>query len=117
MNSFTFLYFARSITPDLLQHRDELSKFIGDEISRTMTEQKSLEKRYEELIEERANMKGYNDTEMDNQTILKYDDIDRIYVYVNRPMQSNAKEEMKIQNENLEISNLCVLVSINETML
>ena len=47
-----------SITPDLLQHRDELSKFIGDEIARTMVEQKSLERRYEELIEQRAAMKG-----------------------------------------------------------
>ena len=28
------LGFLGSITPDLLQHRDELSKFVGDEISR-----------------------------------------------------------------------------------
>jgi len=31
-------------------YRDELSKFIGDEISRTMAEQKALELRYGELI-------------------------------------------------------------------
>ena len=42
-----------SITPDVLQHRDELSKFIGDEIAKTMVEQRALEKRYEQLIEER----------------------------------------------------------------
>ena len=46
------------MTPDLLQHRDELSKFIGDEISRTMAEQRALEKQYEDLIEQRAAMKG-----------------------------------------------------------
>lgn len=28
------LGFLGSITPDVLQHRDELSKFVGDEISR-----------------------------------------------------------------------------------
>jgi hypothetical protein len=37
------LTFLDSITPDVLQHRDELSKFIGDEIQRTMNEQQSLE--------------------------------------------------------------------------
>ena len=46
------LSFLDSITPDVLQHRDELSKFIGDEIMKTLTEQKVLEKRYEELIEQ-----------------------------------------------------------------
>eukprot|EP01032_Pedospumella_encystans_P037949 gene37949-42983_t len=52
------LSFLDSITPDILQHRDELSKFIGDEIARTLLEQKNLENRYEILIEQRAAMKG-----------------------------------------------------------
>jgi hypothetical protein len=38
-----------SITPDVLEHRDELSKFIGDEIAKTMVEQRALEKRYEQV--------------------------------------------------------------------
>jgi hypothetical protein len=41
-----------------LQHRDELSKFIGDEIARTLMEQKELERHYQELVEKRAAMKG-----------------------------------------------------------
>ena len=37
------LTFLGSITPDVLQHRDELSKFVGDEISRIIHEQRQLE--------------------------------------------------------------------------
>ena len=35
------LTFLESITPDVLQHRDELSKFVGDEISRIILEQRA----------------------------------------------------------------------------
>lgn len=40
------------------QHRDELSKFVGEEISRTLLEQRRLEGRYEELIAQRAALRG-----------------------------------------------------------
>jgi hypothetical protein len=40
-----------------VQHRDELSKFLGDEISRTLQEQRRLEAKYEELIAQRAALK------------------------------------------------------------
>ena len=46
-----------SVTPDLYQHRDELSRFIGDEITRAINEQRTLEKRYEELMTQRADLK------------------------------------------------------------
>ena len=46
-----------SITPDVLQHRDELSKFVGDEISRIIHEQRQLEARYESLIAQRGALK------------------------------------------------------------
>lgn len=49
--------FLNSVTPDLYQHRDELSRFIGDEISRAIAEQRALEKRYEELMAQRAELK------------------------------------------------------------
>ncbi len=41
------LTFLESISPDVLQHRDELSKFVGDEISRIISVQRQLEQRYE----------------------------------------------------------------------
>ena len=47
-----------SVTPDLYQHRDELSRFIGDEITRAINEQRTLEKRYEELMTQRADLKA-----------------------------------------------------------
>ena len=37
------LTFLESISPDVLQHRDELSKFVGDEISRIISVQRQLE--------------------------------------------------------------------------
>ena len=52
------LSFLGSITPDVLQHRDELSQFVGAEISRIIQEQRQLEKRYEELIAKRGTLKG-----------------------------------------------------------
>ena len=51
------LSFLEAITPDVLQHRDELSKFVGDEISRIIQEQRHLEHRYEWLISQRSALK------------------------------------------------------------
>jgi hypothetical protein len=42
----------------VLQHRDELTAFVGGEISRIITEQRELEGRYEMLITERGALKG-----------------------------------------------------------
>ncbi len=52
------LEFLGTITPDVLSHRDELSQFVGDEISRIIDEQRHLEQRYEDLIAQRGVLKG-----------------------------------------------------------
>lgn len=52
------LNFLDAITPDALQHREDLSKFAGNEISRIIKEQRTLEQRYEALISQRAALKG-----------------------------------------------------------
>lgn len=52
------LAFLSSITPDVLAHREELSHLAGEEISRTIAEQRVLEERFEELIATRAQLKG-----------------------------------------------------------
>lgn len=52
------LKFLEATTPDALQRREELSKFVGDEISRIINEQRTLERRYETLILERTLLKG-----------------------------------------------------------
>mmetsp|Transcript_5583 Transcript_5583/g.13033 ORF Transcript_5583/g.13033 Transcript_5583/m.13033 type:complete len:391 (-) Transcript_5583:257-1429(-) len=47
-----------SLTTDF--HNEELSSMLGEEISRIIQEQRTFEKRYEELIRERRNMKGFS---------------------------------------------------------
>lgn len=89
-------YFC-SITPDLLQHRDELSKFIGDEISRTMVEQRNLEKRYEELIEQRAAMKG-----MVNKN--KYKEVQEEIQDVSRSLRESTNNLVRSLKENPNVS-------------
>jgi exonuclease VII large subunit len=46
------------IVPPLRHRPQELSNMLGEEISRVIQEQRALEKKYEQLIEERRNMKG-----------------------------------------------------------
>eukprot|EP00735_Rhodelphis_limneticus_P010175 TRINITY_DN2927_c5_g1::TRINITY_DN2927_c5_g1_i4::g.4642::m.4642 TRINITY_DN2927_c5_g1::TRINITY_DN2927_c5_g1_i4::g.4642 ORF type:complete len:412 (-),score=79.26,sp/Q2T9V2/IQCG_BOVIN/29.16/9e-27,IQ/PF00612.22/1.5e+04,IQ/PF00612.22/0.00026 TRINITY_DN2927_c5_g1_i4:1436-2632(-) len=52
------LSFLASITPDVLAHRDELQQMVGDEMSRIIQEQRKLEKRFEELINQRNQVKA-----------------------------------------------------------
>lgn len=94
-------YFC-SITPDLLQHRDELSKFIGDEISRTMVEQRNLEKRYEELIEQRAAMKG-----MVNKN--KYKEVQEEIQDVSRSLRESTNNLVRSLKENPNVSGITLL--------
>lgn len=91
------LGFLDSITPDVLQHRDELSKFIGDEIARTMSEQKVLEARYEELIEQRAAMKG-----LVNKT--KYKEIQEEIQDVSRALRESTNNLVRSLKENPNVS-------------
>lgn len=51
------LSFLSSMVPDVLQHRDELSRFIGNEISKAISEQRKLEMKFEELLIKRSTMK------------------------------------------------------------
>lgn len=48
------LSFLGSLTPDIMAHRDELAAAVGEEITRLIEEQHSLEKRYEELTRQRS---------------------------------------------------------------
>ena len=52
------LEFLGTITPNVLTQRDELSKMVGDEISRLIEGQRKLEQKYENLIAQRAQLKG-----------------------------------------------------------
>ena len=96
-----------SITPDLLQHRDELSKFIGDEISRTLVEQKNLEKRYEELIEQRAAMKG-----MVNK--IKYKEVQEEIQDVSRALRESTNNLVRSLKDNPNVSGTVLISLLNQ---
>merc|ERR1712084_131806 len=52
------LNFLTSISSSASVHGDELTQFMGDEISRIIQEQRDLERKYEELIAARGQLKG-----------------------------------------------------------
>jgi len=54
------LTFLGALTPDILAQKDELSLTVGVEISRVIEEQKKLEKRYEELVLQRSQLRLTN---------------------------------------------------------
>ena len=104
------LSFLDSITPDVLQHRDELSKFIGDEIQRTMNEQHSLEERYEELIEKRAEMKG-----MHNKS--KYKEVQEEIQDISRALRESTNNLVRSLKENPNVSGNLIKVQRDRTEL
>ena len=91
-----------------MQHRDELSKFIGDEIARTMAEQKTLEARYEFLIEQRASMKG-----MVNKT--KYKEVQEEIQDVSRALRESTNNLVRSLKENPNVSGNLIKVQRDRT--
>lgn len=69
------LQFLTSISNNNPGHGDELTQFMGDEISRIIQEQRDLERKYEELIAMRGQLKGlcnkakYQDTQKEIQEV------------------------------------------------
>eukprot|EP01036_Dinobryon_divergens_P056014 gene56014-74785_t len=102
--------FLDSITPDILQHRDELSKFIGDEIARTLHEQKNLENRYEVLIEQRAAMKGM-------VSKSKYKEVQEEIHDVSRALRESTNNLVRSLKENPNISGNLIKVQRDRTEL
>jgi hypothetical protein len=74
-----------------------LSKFIGEEISRTMREQTELEKRYERLIEQRSSMKG-----MVNKS--KYKAVQEEIQEVSRALRESTNNLVRSLKENPNVS-------------
>eukprot|EP01035_Chromulina_nebulosa_P019762 gene19762-25695_t len=102
------LSFLESITPDILQHRDELSKFIGDEIAKTMDEQRRLERKYEELIEQRASMKG-----MLNKS--KYKEIQEEIQDISRALRESTNNLVRSLKDNPNVSGNLIKVQRDRT--
>lgn len=104
------LAFLDCITPDILQHRDELSKFIGDEISKTMGEQRRLERRYEELIDQRAAMKG-----MVNKS--QYKEVQEEIQDLSKALRESTNNLVRSLKENPNVSGNLIKVERDRTEL
>jgi len=107
------LSFLASITPDVMAHRDELSQIVGDEITRIIQEQRSLETRYEHLIAQRTSLKALSNKSkfLENQEQVK--DVARKLrestMELCRNLKGNpniAENLSKIQTERSSLQNL-----------
>jgi hypothetical protein len=104
------LSFLGSITPDVLTHKDELSKFVGDEISRIVDEHKRLEVKYEELITERMSLKGLANKLQYKVVQAQISDVSRLVRESTKQLCRNLKDNpnisgnlMKIQRDRTEL--------------
>jgi len=107
------LTFLGSITPDVLQHRDELSQFVGDEISRIIQEQRNLEERYEELIAQRGALKGLANKSKYKENQCEIQEVSRALRESTKNLCRNLKDNpnigenlLKIQTERTKLQEL-----------
>ena len=104
------LQFLSAIAPDVLQHRDELTAFVGGEISRIITEQRDLENRYEELITERGALKG-----LSNKT--KYKAVQSEIQDVSHALRNSTKSLCRNLKDNPNIAGNLVKIHRERTEL
>ena len=107
------LSFLASITPDIIAHRDELSQIVGDEITRIIQEQRSLEQRYEELIGQRTALKAlsnrskYKENQDDIRTVARALRESTKELCRNLKGNPNIAENLsKVQGERSQLQNL-----------
>ncbi|KAF0690502.1 Aste57867_18092 [Aphanomyces stellatus] len=100
------LTFLGSITPDVLQHREELSQVVGDEISRIIQDQRRLEAKYESLISQRGVLKGLANKSKFKENQKEIQEVSRALRESTRSLCRNLKDNpnfggnlMKIQYE------------------
>jgi len=107
------LKFLGTITPDVLSHREELSQFVGEEISRIIAEQRQLEKRYEELISQRGALKGLANKSRYKENQRKIQEVSRKLRDSTKNLCCNLKDNpnvggnlLKIQKERTDLEEL-----------
>merc|ERR1711972_1026629 len=94
------LNFLTSISSSASVHGDELTQFMGDEISRIIQEQRDLERRYEELIAARGQLKGLCNKQKFNETQHEIQEVALRLKESNKNLCRNLKENPNVQ-ENL----------------
>jgi hypothetical protein len=107
------LAFLGTIAPDVLAHKDELSQFVGDEISRIIREQGKLEKEYEQLVGLRSEYKGLANKSKYRENQLALQEVSRKLRDSTKNLCRNLKENpnvggnlIKIQQERTDIEEL-----------
>mmetsp|Transcript_81511 Transcript_81511/g.230972 ORF Transcript_81511/g.230972 Transcript_81511/m.230972 type:complete len:391 (-) Transcript_81511:146-1318(-) len=91
------LNFLTNISTSTSVHGDELTQFMGDEISRIIQEQRDLERRYEELIAARGQLKGLCNKESFTRTQREIQDVAHRLKESNKSLCRNLKENPNVQ--------------------
>merc|ERR1719183_14184 len=97
------LHFLTSISSSASVHGDELTQFMGDEISRIIQEQRDLEKKYEDLIGQRGQLKGLCNKAMFKETQTEIQTVANQLKESNNNLCRNLKENPNVQGNLLKM--------------
>lgn len=97
------LHFLTSISSSASVHGDELTQFMGDEISRIIQEQRDLEKKYEDLIGQRGQLKGLCNKQKYTDTQREIQEVAHRLKESNRSLCRNLKENPNVQGNLLKM--------------
>lgn len=102
-DSLKKLEFLTSISSNANVHRDELTQFMGDEISRIIREQRDLEKQYESLIAVRGNLKGLCNKAKFKDVQSQIQEVAHKLRESNKSLCRNLKENPNVQGNLLKM--------------
>ncbi|CAE7217835.1 DRC9 [Symbiodinium necroappetens] len=91
------LSFLTSISSSASVHGDELTQFMGDEISRIIQEQRDLERKYEERIAARGQLKGLCNKAKFMETQREIQEVAHKLKESNKSLCRNLKENPNVQ--------------------
>jgi len=104
------LQFLTSISNNASVHGDELTQHMGDEISRIIQEQRDLERRYEELISSRGQLKGLCNKSKFMGVQQQIQDVAHKLKESNKSLCRNLKENPNVQGNLLKMQQERALV-------
>lgn len=97
------LNFLKIISSSASSHGDELTQFMGDEISRIIQEQRDLERRYEELIQARSQLKGLSNKAAFKETQAEIANVAGRLKESNKSLCRNLRENPNVQGNLIKL--------------
>ena len=97
------LAFLGTITPDVVAHREELSMFVGDEISQIIKEQRRLELRYQDLIAQRSKLKGLANKSKYKENQAEIEEVSRALRESTKSLCRNLKDNPNISGNLVKV--------------